>query len=111
MSCCNNYLGEYPHNESVNTGIIASVTGIYTVRLQYGGVIIKKEIPTTQGQPIIITGRLNENYLYKFTVEDPNGNLISELACTNFSFRTYVNITSNCDTTCNEDSDSVYIGY
>lgn len=111
MSCCNNYLGEFPHNEPVNTGIIATVTGVYTIRLQFNGAIIKKEINVTQGDPIVIDQRLNENYLYKFTIENPNGNLISQSTCENFSFKTFVNIDSGCDNTCAEDSDSVYIGY
>lgn len=99
MSCCNNYLGKFPHNQDIDTGIIANATGEFIFKFDYLGVVFRLIIDGQIDESLIIpAGRLNENFTYHFTIEDPSGNNIEIYDCEDFTLKTIVNITP-----CNDD--------
>lgn len=103
--CCSIDLGSFPHNADVDTELVAAATGTYKVMLNYLGSVIPINVSVIQGNTIVIPNdRLNENYTYEMTIEDPNGDLIESAYCTGFKFKTYVSLDSDCDSVC----DNVY---
>lgn len=114
MDCCNNFLGNYPHNADIDSGIVVPSSGTFKFKFKYLGAIIEKLITVIFDEYIdqnfIIPNDLNANFLYEFTIEKPDGSLLSVNSCTDFSLKTYINIT-DCDSTCDAESDSVYLGY
>lgn len=95
--CCNNHLGEFPHNEDIVTDIPATIVGDYKISLEYQGAKTTKTFSQLYGSVLIIEQPFNENYLYKFTVTDPNGDPVEVANCPNFSFKTFVNINPDCN--------------
>jgi hypothetical protein len=108
MDCCVNNLGEFPHNADIDTGIIALVDGEYTLKLDIGGSSIIKKVTPGIGENIVIARPFNENFTYKLTIKDPNGDLVEEDECSNFSFKTFVAITPPCPEPDCEDEDIEY---
>lgn len=115
MTCCKTYLGDYPHNEPVNTGITMGdpITDIgdWIVLLDFQGSKIKKVVAMTgPDDELIIPLPFNENYNYNLTITKPDGSLYQTAdGCTNFGFKTYVSITPDCNgSVCDNYSNGVY---
>lgn len=109
--CCKKYLGEFPHNKDIDTKIIAAIAGTFIIRLDFGSSKLEKEIDLDAGDKIVIPRPFNENYLYNFTIEDPNGDLVEIEECTNFSLKTYIGINDECPTDDCDDSSVDSIEY
>lgn len=105
MSCCKKYLGEFPHSENIKTGIIAAIAGKFTINLGFGSAFLIKEVTVSAGEEIVIPKPFNENYLYSFTIKDPNGDLVEIDGCPNFTLKTFIQITDGCPTNDCDDSD------
>ena len=101
MDCCVNDLGMKPHNEDLNTGIVADQTGNYKAILVFGAARITVTFPITLGNKIIVPRPFNEVYQYSMTIIKPDGNVLEYNKCPNFTFRTYINIDRLCETPCN----------
>lgn len=106
MSCCNNYLGKFPHNEDINTGIIANATGEFIFKFDYLGNGFEIIVDGIIDEPLIIpSGQLNENFTYRFIIVDPNGDNMEIYDCEDFSLKTFIN-TNICNDVCDT---SVYL--
>jgi hypothetical protein len=100
-NCCKIDLGSYPHNEDINTGLEAAQAGVHHVKLSYLGSIIPMDLTLSIGQEIVIpNNRLNENYVYDMTIEQPDGTFYMSAECPNFKFKTYVSLNNACDHEC-----------
>lgn len=95
-TCCKNDLGELPHNEGVDIGVVATQTGVHTAILFFAGIRIKRNFNLTIGDDIVIPPPFSEHYFYKVQVEKPDGTLVSLLDCENFVFKTYISATEDC---------------
>lgn len=102
MSCCNNYIGKFAHNEDIQTGIIANATGEFIFKFDYLGNGFNIVVDGVVDEELVIPfGTLNENFTYHFTVEDPNGDNLEIYDCEDFSLKTFINLTpclNVCDT-------------
>ena len=97
MNCCKVNLGEFPHNEDINTGIKAPADGTYKLILSFGpDVKQKKETELSANDDIIIKPPFLESALYKLQIVDPNGDFVTFEDCPNFTFKTYIQTTENC---------------
>lgn len=104
-NCCFNDLGNFPHSSDINTGLIAPMSGIYEINIEFNGAIISKQINTLLGDQIIIKRPFPENYLLKFSITDPNGLLMEVEDCSNFKLKTFINTNSNCNgNICDDDA-------
>jgi hypothetical protein len=104
MSCCKTYLGSFPHNEPINTGITVTVSGTYTYLFEFAGTKFEKTQNVVYDgispSPLIIPKGLNENYLYNLIIYDPNGNPILTDGCENYTLKTFILTTNECDVEC-----------
>ena len=99
MNCCVTDLGLKPHNEDVDTSLLAMQTGIYQALFAFNGTIQRVSFEGTSGAKLIIPRPFNENYIYKFTMLAPDGTDVTKDGCANFQFKTYVNINTSCNGT------------
>lgn len=101
MNCCLNSLGNFPHNEDLDTGLTAGQVGTYKAVLFFAGVRIKRSFqPTTYGN-IVIPRPFNENYKYKMQIEQPDGNLYEDNdGCSIFEFSVYQSLEPPCGDEC-----------
>lgn len=100
MACCKNDLGAFPHNEDIDTGVITDQSGVHIVHLQFGGAIHRKTISLVSGQTVKINRPFNENFIYTFTIQKPDGTLLSVDACTTFVLQTYIALSDACSPDC-----------
>ena len=107
MVCCNNDLGSFPHNKTINTGINATQGGVYVAILIFGGMRLRREFSVDLGSLIKIPVPFNEDYLYSLQIEKPDGTLHSLNSCTNFSFKTYIAL-KDCGDPCFEEEIIIY---
>lgn len=98
--CCINDLGLFPHNEDLNIGAYADVTGNWKAVLTFGSAKITRTFPAIDTEPIIIPRPFNEVYQYNLTILRPDGSVFEFNTCPNFTFRTYINIDRTCETPC-----------
>lgn len=109
MECCINDLGRFPHNKAIDTGIPVTVVGDYILMMEGSNGNTFELVKTIEeaGNIMIAVGDLNENMDYKFTIEDPDGDLISVNECSNFKLKTILNTQINgCDNGCDDSDDS-----
>lgn len=102
MSCCYTQLGTFPHNEPINTGIVAEKSGKYVYRLNFLGAIIYKEQTVEAGDDLIVPVPFNENYSYELKVIDPDRENVvnpSNDDCDTWMFTTFIAIKENCNGT------------
>ena len=97
MNCCLNDLGLKPHNEDVDTSVVASQTGVYQALIEFNGTIQRISFEGAASAKLIIPRPFNENFIYKFTMIAPDGSQVTKDACPNFQFKTYVNINTSCN--------------
>lgn len=101
MNCCKTYLGQFFHNADINTGLVADFDGTYIFLFEFNGTIVSVKVEDVEaGDDLIVPqGQLNESYLYNFTIQDPNGDLVlnPDDDCPNFSLKTIININSECN--------------
>lgn len=98
MSCCKNDLGEFAHNQEIDTGLVADGTGVYHFEfVGPNGCKFSKYIYFADGEGLVIPqGILNEDFTYLFTITGPDGALLEVDECSNFGLKTFINIVS-CD--------------
>lgn len=109
MTCCKNDLGSVPHNNGVNIGIASAMAGYYVAILFFAGVRIRRKFYVALGQDIIIPNPFNEDYLYKCQIEKPDGELLAGTdGCTDFYFKTYIEIEGTCGDPCEEEPIFIY---
>lgn len=105
MSCCINYLGSFPHSDHINTGLSATVDGVYIFEIEFAGAKFYKTQTVIGADPIspvslIIPKLFNENYTYKLKIKKPDGTYLSVNGCSDHSFKTFVLITDGCGDDC-----------
>jgi actin-related protein len=106
MDCCKTYLGEFPHNKDIDTGLMTDETGVHEIEFsKINGTKFNLELdiqdPT---QSISIPkGSINEDLYYCFTIKKPSGSyIVNENECANFCLKTYIQIIPNCGDNCPE---------
>ena len=87
MSCCKD-IGIIDSCEPINTGETATQTGVYKYVLTMSLGRLKGSVTATEGAPIIIECKLNENAYYKLELTAPNG---TKLDCIEFKTRYSLN--------------------
>lgn len=111
MDCCINDLGRFPHNEIINTGIVATQIGdhfLYMNSATGGTFTLVKNVAIGEEITIAI-GQLNESMTYNFKVGQPDGTLISVDDCENFKLQTIINSQiDGCSNPCDADSPTYY---
>ena len=100
MDCCKIDLGQVPHNEDVNTGILADQAGTWKAVLTFGCAKITRSFVLAINDPIIVPRPFNEVYQYSMQIIKPNNDLLEVDDCSIFAFRTYINIDQDCGNTC-----------
>lgn len=105
MNCCVNDLGQLPHNEDIDLGVLAGQAGDYFAVLFFAGMRIRRKITLAIGDELIVPRPFNEMYFYKMQIIQPDGTLLKIDDCENFVFQTYINVTSSCSEcdTCDPD--------
>jgi len=74
------------NNGTIDTGIVATETGNYTIELKFLNTTIKKTVLITSGQNIIFEMPfLNENYCYSFKIKLNNEYLDFNIDGTNYN--------------------------
>jgi hypothetical protein len=102
MSCCTNDLGAHPHNTpGVDTGLLATIAGIYVFIIDFAGSIVRREATLGVGDPLVFPGTFNEQFKYHGRILDPNGNAVVANNCEDFSFYIYTELTDGCGDPCN----------
>lgn len=113
MNCCKNYIGSFPHNENIDTGINPLVSGVYTfeftgingTKLKITQNITVSDTPQTL---VIPKGILNESMFYCVTIKDPNGELLVDANdCPNYCFDTYISTNTTCGNTCEPPAEDI----
>jgi len=108
MECCKKDLGKFPHNQNIDTGLIAAKTGTHEFQFSAANFTefsYKKYF--TIGDKIIIPKKvLNEDFIYNFQIKQPDGTLFvapfGDGGCENLVLRTYVSTNNLCnDYICN----------
>lgn len=111
MDCCINDLGRFPHNEIINTGIIAAQVGdhfLYMNAPTGGTFTLVKNLAIGEALTIAI-GQLNESMIYNFKVAQPDGALISVADCENFRLQTIINSQiDGCSNPCDASGPAYY---
>jgi hypothetical protein len=114
MSCCNNDLGKFPHNEPVKLGILAVMAGKHVLRLNLGGAVnyIVQELEI--GDELVIPVPFREDFIYELEIIQPNNTKVIRDECSTFLFTTFVNINPKmyehqCDSG-DSDDDGPYYG-
>ena len=110
-TCCSNNLGRFPHNKQIDTALLVSDLGVYILRFRGSDnntFELEKTIEAPETLKIEI-GELNENMTYTFTVEKPDGTLLSLNDCETFKLQTIINNQINgCSNPCDDSDDSEY---
>lgn len=99
MNCCKHDFGLYPHNEAiVLKGLVADIDGIFTVIAQMPSGSVKRiQINAITGNELIIPqGELNEDFVTRFIVLNPNKDNLTIDSCENFSLTVQVDVTLKC---------------
>lgn len=105
MDCCKIDLGNFPHSGEIKTGQIATQNGYHKLELvgpNFAGFTLTYYY--FAGAEIVIPqGKLNEDFLYKMKIKQPDGTYFKDLTgeCENFIFKTFIE-TSSCGA-CPED--------
>jgi hypothetical protein len=102
MPCCKHF-GNFPHNQDVVISIPSPEIGKYIFWIDFNGAVIRREYDNFYAGDLVIEGPFNENYTYTFTIENPNGDLVEIDDCTQFTFKTFININSACNGNLCED--------
>lgn len=105
MNCCDNYLGAFPHNENIHTGIPALQNGTYTLELEFAGSKQFKYLNIVAPGEIIVYMPFNENYTYKMRIKQPDGEYLEVDGCSDHTFKTYILIDGDCGDDCEFDYD------
>ena len=113
MDCCKNELGNFPHNTDINTGIVITLDGVYSLTFSsINGTSFGLDIDVPSSPPpstlIIPKGKLNEDLYYCFTIlqpSDPNAinptrELLSVDDCTEFCLKTFILTNPDCGDIC-----------
>jgi len=100
MSCCNNYIGSFPHSGNIRTGITGTQSGKYVLELEFAGSKEFKEINIIGPAELIIYGPFNEDYLYKLKIRQPDQTYLEVSGCSDHSFKTFVLVTNDCGGDC-----------
>lgn len=109
MECCVNNLGRYSHNKPIDTFIMVSEDGTYTLLMEAANgnrFALEKELEA--GQTITFNiGELNESMIYKFTIQKPDGTNLIVNNCDNFKLQTIINTQINgCPDLCDDSDDT-----
>lgn len=76
-----------PCNEGTAIGITAATTGTYEAAIQFNSVWSRFSLAGTENEEfVILTSMLNENYVHKFQLTDPSGNLNCFTLSTSLAF-------------------------
>lgn len=100
MSCCNNYIGSFPHSDHINTGISVTQPGTYRFELEVFGAKFYKEQIVTGATTLIIPKPFNENYTYNMKIKKPDDTYLAVDGCSDHSFKTFVLVTDECGEDC-----------
>jgi len=100
MSCCNNYLGAFPHSQNIHTGLSATQNGTYTLELEFAGSKQFKYLNIIAPDEIIVYTPFNENYTYKMRIKQPDGTYLEVDGCSDHTFKTFVLVTEECGEDC-----------
>ncbi len=103
MDCCKINLENFPHNEDINTGLVAVQDGVHEFKfnaMNFTVLSYKKTFGI--GDPIIIPqGLLSEDFTYKFTIKQPDATnfetTVDSVTCDTFVLRTYISTNTLCD--------------
>lgn len=103
MDCCKTNLGKFPHNQNIDTGLVATQAGTHEFQFSaanFTELSYKKYFGI--GDKIIIPKKvLNEDFVYSFVIKQPDGVTFKQdvdgVPCENFILRTYVSTNNNCD--------------
>ena len=98
-NCCDNYIGEFPHNESIDTGLTAGAAGVYVFEfsaMNFTKFKWKKNFAA--GEKLVIDQCvLCEDFFYEFTITKPDGTKITQNNCEAFSLKTYISTNNFCN--------------
>jgi len=103
MECCKTYLGEFPHNEDIDTGLTLDESGEHTVTLETINEtkLILKVTPADDATTFVIPkGSLNENLLYWMKIKKPSGDYFVTDDCENYTLKTFIAVDLNCGNLC-----------
>jgi hypothetical protein len=101
MDCCKNDLGQFPHNEDVDTGALADQVGVWKALLTFGAAKITRSFTIANlNDPIIVPRPFNELYQYSMQIMKPDNSLLEVTNCTIFAFKTYIAIAPCAEPIC-----------
>jgi hypothetical protein len=105
MDCCKTELGNFPHNQDINTQLSTDEVGVHVIEFDsINGTRLKLEVNITDpnSETIIIPkGYLNESYYYCFTIKKPSGTyIVDENDCNKFCISTYIQTFPECGDNC-----------
>lgn len=109
MNCCFNYIGKFPHNKQINTGLIADAAGEYILELtSAGGNSFELTKNFEIGNDITIEiGELNEMMSYDLKVKKPDLSYFETDNCDIYRLQTFINTQlDGCTEPCDDNSDS-----
>jgi len=74
--CINLYVN--PCDTGINTGIVLTESGNYTVRIEFNGAFKTSVIAVVADEPIVLPNTLNSSYLHVMTIFDSDGELVND---------------------------------
>ena len=109
MNCCVNNLGRFSHNQVLDTGLLMPDEGDYNIHLEAANgntFVLTKSLDGTETLKFEI-GELNEQMVYTFTIQKPDGTNFSLNVCEKFKLQTLINTQINgCANPCDDSDDT-----